>query len=437
MNKATRIGIIRKAMLETPRRRYIIPGVLPVGTGFFYGDSGVGKTGLTIRTAVAIAAGLSWADRKVTQGSVLYVAGEDYQGVTERLAAAIEYLGLRPDDLPIAVMHCPEKGLVDGSARQEVANAAKALVTEAGTAMSLIVFDTLATCFGNDNQDDATAAGKFLKNAERLSQEFECAVLTVHHSGKSGSSKGMRGSSVFRANSDSCAVLSRNNGATIVSVEKARSEPDGSRFAFNIAGTDLEVAGGKISVQVITDLNAWSTAEKTTRDEDQARRNLTDAAVALTLLQGIAVNGTASLREWQEACFIHWKNKPSDGSRRTAFSNVRKKLTQEGKILSHGDVVSVSVTSDPANIVANTPTSGPVSVSVSTTPLLGGVHGRTNSRGPFSQKQNGRDLADEGSTSDGSIAKANAFVRGHGGETPGKGYSAGPNAVAHTGTEGR
>ncbi|WP_050996877.1 AAA family ATPase [Sinorhizobium fredii] len=436
MNKAIRIGVIRKALLETPRRRYIIPGVLPVGTGFFYGDSGVGKTGLTIRTAVSIAAGLMWADRKVTQGSVLYVAGEDYQGVIERLSAAIEYLGLKPDDLPIAVMQCPDKGLVDGSARQEVVNAAKALVAETGAEMSLIVFDTLATCFGNENQDDATAAGKFLKNAERLSQEFECAVLTVHHSGKSGSSKGMRGSSVFRANSDSCAVLSRNNGATVVTVEKARNEPDGSRFAFNIAGTDLQVAGGKISVQVITDLNAWSAAEKTTKDEDQARRNLTDAAVALTLLQGIAVNGTASLREWQEACFIHWKNKPSDGSRRTAFSTVRKKLGQEGTIVVYGDSVSVSVSENPANIAANTPTSEPVSVSVSTTPLIGGVHERTNSRALLSQKQDSRDLSREGNVQDGAFAKANAFARGHGGETPGKGYCAGANVATHTGTEG-
>ncbi len=69
-----------------PRRRFVVPGVLPAGPCFLYGASGSGKTGIAVLTAIAVSAGLTWADRAVQQGSVLYVAGEDYDGVQDVLS---------------------------------------------------------------------------------------------------------------------------------------------------------------------------------------------------------------------------------------------------------------------------------------------------------------------------------------------------------------
>jgi hypothetical protein len=366
--------------METPRRRFIVPGVLPVGTSFWYGDNSVGKTGLAIRTAVALAAGLQWAGRETSPGSVLYVAGEDYPGVTERLSAAIEYLGLSPDDLPISVMQCPDKGLVDNEARAAIGAEANALARETGLPMALIVLDTLATCFGDENQDDATAAGRFMKNAEKLARDYECAFLTVHHVGHRG--KEMRGSSVFRKAADAVCFLDRKKGApTIAEVTKLRGAPEGYKMAFDIAGTNLLVAGGPISVQVVKNLNAWAEAETTTKKQDEAKRNLTDKAVALTLLSALAVDGNVSRTTWQDACYAHWSNKPSDHSRKQAFSNALKRLQAEGEILVEGETVSVSVSKKLLISDADAPSPETVSVSVSTPPYKGGVRLRTDSRG--------------------------------------------------------
>lgn len=435
MSKAKRIGVLRRELMDTPRRRFIIPGVLPVGTSFWYGDNSVGKTGLVIRTAVALAGGLCWADREASRGSVLYVAGEDYPGVTERLSAAIEYLGLSPDDLPISVMPCPEKGLVDGAARQEIANEAKALAKEADLPMALIVLDTLATCFGDENQDDATAAGKFMKNAEKLARDFECAFLTVHHTGHRG--KEMRGSSVFRKAADAVCYLERQKGKpTIAEVTKLRGAPEGYKLAFDIDGTDLLVAGGPVSVQVVKNLNAWAEAEKTTKEEDKARREFTDAAVALTLGREIAADGTFSLKAWRTRCFEHWSNKPTDAARRRAFSTAVKKLTEEGEIVINGDTVSVSVSKNPAHNPAHTAEPETVSVSVSTPPSMKGVNTHTDSRNEVPVQEPDSSILSEGNReSEEVVARPSGLAPGCGTGSPARRHSADAHAHTHEGVE--
>lgn len=128
----------------------------------------------------------------------------------------------------------------DASARQEVANEAKALVRETELPLSLIVFDTLATCFGDESQNDAAAAGKFIKNSERLARDFECAALTVHHTGHRG--KEMRGSSVFRKAADAVFYLDRPKGRpTVAEVTKMRGAPEGYKLAFDISAPSWRV----------------------------------------------------------------------------------------------------------------------------------------------------------------------------------------------------
>lgn len=72
----TLADIERQLRVGRPRRRYVIPNVLPVGPCILFGPSGSGKTGAVIRMATSIAGGLAWAGRRVERGSVMYIAGE-------------------------------------------------------------------------------------------------------------------------------------------------------------------------------------------------------------------------------------------------------------------------------------------------------------------------------------------------------------------------
>ncbi|TCQ28240.1 AAA family ATPase [Rhizobium sp. PP-CC-3G-465] len=418
---------IRKNLLAgKPRQRFIIPSVLPAGPCLLFGSSGSGKTGVSVRTAVAVAAGLEWAGRAVVRGSVLYVAGEDFNGVQDRIAAACQQLGVSDEGLPLGVMESNPEGFVSDSFRNEVEIQAGKLHREFDLPVALVVIDTLAACFGPKSQDDATAASEYMNNADKLSRRLSCSVLSIHHTGKNENS-GMRGSRVFFDRADSVIEVKKGKGKGFMQVEKLRNEPSGARFTFEIAGADVMVAGGPISVQVIKALVSSSASEKPSKEEQKASRDLTDAAVAMMLLSDLSISGDVSLKQWQDACASQWQHKPTDGARRTAFSTVRKKLVSDGKITINGDTVSVSVSGKHADTSANNSSPDAVSVSVSTTPFIRGVHTRTDSPDPQEQESAESSASSMG---EGTIAKANAFARGHGGETPGEDSCAAADADA-------
>ncbi|MFC3206345.1 AAA family ATPase [Aquamicrobium soli] len=165
------IAEIERALLhDKPRRRIIIPDVLPAGPCLIYGPSGVGKTGIAIRTGVAVAGGLQWAGRMISRGSVLYVAGEDIEGAKVRLVAAARELGLDPSTLPVAIMEAPADGLVSNSTRIAVVGAAQALAKNFNLPIAAVIVDTLAASFGPKSQDEATAASEYMSNADRTAR---------------------------------------------------------------------------------------------------------------------------------------------------------------------------------------------------------------------------------------------------------------------------
>lgn len=62
----------------------------------------------------------------------------------------------------------------------------------------LVVIDTLARCFGGNDENDARDMGAFIEGCDVIKQKTGATVLVVHHSGKD-EAKGARGSSSFRA----------------------------------------------------------------------------------------------------------------------------------------------------------------------------------------------------------------------------------------------
>ncbi len=370
------LGEIEQSLLsDSPRLRFVVPGLLPAGPCLLYGSSGSGKTGLSIRAAVAVAAGLHWADQAVSRGCVLYIAGEDVNGVRERMVAAALYLGLSPAIVPLAVMECPEEGLVSPKSRAEIESAARKLQKETGLPVALVVIDTLAACFGSKSQDDASAASEYMNNADRLAHNLGCCVLSVHHTGKNENS-GMRGSRVFFDRAD--AVLNvkvQKNNTSSAQVEKMRNGTKGERFSFDISALDVPVYGGTISVQMVTQIKRLEAPER--RDNDGQGEKRTDAATALDILIELVARGVHSVKAWQDACYAAWTGK-THNARKTAFSNAVKKLLKEGRITVSGDIVSVSVSEKPANPDANRASPDDVSVSVSNTPLQGGCTNAPN-----------------------------------------------------------
>ncbi|MFC3207392.1 AAA family ATPase [Aquamicrobium soli] len=414
------IAEIERGLLhDKPRRRIIIPDVLPAGPCLIYGPSGVGKTGIAIRTGVAVAGGLQWAGRMISRGSVLYVAGEDIEGAKVRLVAAARELGLDPSTLPVAIMEAPADGLVSNSARIAVVGAAQALAKNFNLPIAAVIVDTLAASFGPKSQDDATAASEYMSNADRTARELECAFLSIHHTGKNENS-GMRGSRVFFDRADAVVRVNQGKGGvTFVEVEKMRNGPKGARFAYDIAGADLETAGGTISVQVIRQLRALEPATDEEATKEQRKQTIADQM--LGVLIRISTNGSTNASNWQDACYEMWPDK-SPETRRKVFSKNRRQLIDDGIVSISGENVTVTVTSDAMVTPLVTPQPENVTVTVTTPPSIegGDSAGRTGSEGnevPF-QKPDRANGEGRSSVLHGEVGRTNVLPRGAGVEDP-------------------
>ena len=60
-----------------------------------------------------------------------------------------------------------------------------------------MVFDTLAHCFGGNDENSAEDMGAFIQDCDAIKQRTGATVIVVHHSGKNEEA-GARGSSALR-----------------------------------------------------------------------------------------------------------------------------------------------------------------------------------------------------------------------------------------------
>ncbi|NSZ00518.1 AAA family ATPase [Agrobacterium tumefaciens] len=364
---------INQALLHGPaRRRLAIPDVLPVGICFLFGGSGTGKSGIAILTSLIISAGLPWAGKQVSQGGVLYVAGEDDETAGERFIAAARELHLDPETLPIAVTRPHIDGITGDGFLSRVNDDAQKLAAQYQAPIALIVIDTLAACFGNDSQDDARSASLVTNRMEALAREHKCPVLALHHVGKSGAD--MRGSQVLFDRADGVIKATSRKGGepTFLEVIKMRNGKSGSRFAFSIDGIDVETTVGPVSLQVVKNLHEIQPAPVSDPEEAKAKQADNLATFAFGQLQRLTKNGTADLSAWQAACYDAWSDK-KDGTRRKNFSTCRKALIEDGLITISGNSVTVTVTADTTVTSMVTPASEKgVTVTVTTPPFKGG-----------------------------------------------------------------
>jgi RecA-family ATPase len=90
--------------------------------------------------------------------------------------------------------------------------------------IKLICIDTLARSFAGHEENSSTDMGVFCKNTSLLMQRYDCALLTVHHSGKNFE-LGLRGSSALSGAADSTFSIKRQ-GDDMVTCLKTTKQKD-------------------------------------------------------------------------------------------------------------------------------------------------------------------------------------------------------------------
>lgn len=208
-----------------------------------YGRSGSYKSFLAVSWACHIAAGLAWAGNAVAPGSVLYVVGEGGIGIPRRIRAweMAYHDGGRLDNLWL--VNRPVFPVNPGEVR-EVVKAIRQMERTTGETVRLIVIDTLARCFGGNDENDARDMGAFIEGCDVLRRETGATLLVVHHSGKDDS-KGARGSSAFRAALDAEYSVRREGegGAIILTCTKMKDAEEPQAAAFGLQDVVLFTDG--------------------------------------------------------------------------------------------------------------------------------------------------------------------------------------------------
>ena len=173
---------------------YLLPGSLCL----LFGEPAAGKSLLAIAWAASIATGLDWCGHRVTQGPVVYIAGEGHFGIRRRLKAWALRSG-REEELSRAPLFISDRGaaLIEQGSLDEVASAIDTIVAVHGSP-ALIVIDTLHRNFGPGDENSTKDMGAFIQVADVLRSNCGATVLIVHHSGH-GSTYRARGSSALRA----------------------------------------------------------------------------------------------------------------------------------------------------------------------------------------------------------------------------------------------
>lgn len=215
---------------EFEPRPYIVKGLISEGEiGQIVAPPNVGKSLFAARLGYSIAQGQSVFGMKTEKGSVLYVAPEDEYGMRQRISA------LRLDSGEANNFHLV--GNVSNlSPDKKDFHALKRLV--ASMKPKLVIIDTLRSGFPDVEENSSDGMAKVAAAMQGLAR-FGCAVLVVHHGGKTDDPRGRGSEALYGAADMSLHLTEAGEGMVEGKLQKVRNGRKDRSIAFTIETRDM------------------------------------------------------------------------------------------------------------------------------------------------------------------------------------------------------
>jgi KaiC/GvpD/RAD55 family RecA-like ATPase len=254
----------------------LIDGVLDEGAlSVIYGDSGSGKTFVSLDMGFHVGAGLDWNGKKVKRGLVVYVAAEGGRRIKRRIAALQklyreEYGDVAPDPLFALVRYQIDLRSNDADLKSLLALVRDAEKKTGENCVWLIV-DTLSRAMAGGDENSPVDMGRIVASADRFRAETGAHFTYVHHTGKDAA-RGARGHSLLRAATDT----ELETTASSLTLTKQRDGELGFKIGFKLVDLVIgeDPSGGCIKSAVVE----WSAAKapktKAKRDPAPSQRLL-------------------------------------------------------------------------------------------------------------------------------------------------------------------
>ena len=298
-----------------------------------FGDSGKGKSFVTIDLLCHIAAGIPWLGSETRKGPVLYIAGEGQNGIIRRFKAWFEHHGHQDAASNILLRTLPA-ALCD-------ATATAALVEEIA-AMPIkpvaIAIDTLARNFGPGDENATRDMNQFVAGLDAIRLATQAALLVPHHSGHAEKTRA-RGSSVLKAAVDTEFCIEKDGDTVSMSCPKMKDSEAPPPVAWTLTRQalpwcDADGTPMNSAVLVPTEAEQSGTFFKNER-LPAAQRIALDALRTALMKEGIEAAGVVSVAEdqWRLASYsagISASDKPDTAKK--AFQRARTELVAAGRV---------------------------------------------------------------------------------------------------------
>jgi hypothetical protein len=208
--------VTARESLSLPPIAFRVEGFMPErGTGALIGFSGDGKGVVSIDQGVALATSQHWRDLAVQQCPVLFIVGEGWAGIPQRIRACLDHRQV-PAELDVPIYFIP------AAPKLNVPADLQRLLDTIGTLpqMPRVVYvDTLSrTLFGNENL--AEYMGPYCEALDEIAKAIDGFVITIHHTGWDKSRE--RASTVLRGAVDMMAQVAREETTITVSCSKPK-----------------------------------------------------------------------------------------------------------------------------------------------------------------------------------------------------------------------
>ena len=324
-------------LMAMPPIVFLVEGLLTKsGFAVMYGAPGCGKTFLALDLALSIASGIDFHGMATKQGAVLYIAGEGVGGLGKRINAWVDHRGngINPDDLPFYVLPTA----VNFASPVEVEKLSVTLqqLEERAGGFSLIVVDTVARALLGADENSATDMGRFVKACDRLKEEYQCALLGLHHSGKDAA-RGMRGSTALMGAVDTSLQITKDENSVVkIYNDKQKDAEPVDDLYFKMTQAETGTFGTQTSVYLEKEDAASFTSGSTLNEKQLKAMNCCRDAIENGVVnQSIAKDSFVYWLENEGG--VHGDDEKAKKRRRMAWLRALNSLIDSGNLVSaHG-----------------------------------------------------------------------------------------------------
>ena len=297
------------------------------------------KSLIALEIGFCVACGIDWNGYKVTQGNVVYIAGEGFGGLARRIKALEKKYKCKAPKLILS--KAPAEFLNDSSAKQ-VSEA----ITEICGDAALVVIDTLNRNFGAGDENATKDMTTFIGNIDYYLKNKDESVIIVHHSGLNDKGRSRGNSSLFGALDLQYHVTKTGTNVTFKNT-KSKDIPPPKPIGFIIKGAPIEWTdedGNELTAPVL-ELSECVTATKTmrmTHRDEIAIRSLRQAtekhgieptSAMKSAFGGMEYKKVVGLDDWRNKFYSLADLEGTQDTKRKAFQRTRQKLLEHKKIV--------------------------------------------------------------------------------------------------------